>query len=311
MLKIVKVNDIRKVEFKFNRNYAITHSGKFHLDDVMSAVLLVIYYGYLLLLRVDKVPNDLPSNVVVFDIGGGEFDHHQSDGNGIRENGVPYASCGLIWRKYGMEIVRRTGTTRPDLVFKWVDEELIQSIDATDCGEMPKVAYPAKPFTLSMVISKINPQWYSENKDFDECFMKAYELAKLVFYQVLEGALGKVKSQKGVEFAIENSRNHIMILPRLMPWKEWLYTSENPKAKDIWFVVYPSDRGGYNFQSVPSQYWERDQRKAVPKSWRGAPVEQLRRISGVPDATFVHPAGYIGGAETLNGAVNMAKKLVS
>ena len=56
--------------------------------------------------RVFKVPNDLPDGTIVLDIGGGKYDHHQRGGNGARENGVPYASCGLIWREFGKELLK-------------------------------------------------------------------------------------------------------------------------------------------------------------------------------------------------------------
>ena len=47
---------------------------------------------------------------IVFDVGNiydpehGRFDHHQTEGAGTRENGVPYASFGLVWKKYGTQI---------------------------------------------------------------------------------------------------------------------------------------------------------------------------------------------------------------
>ena len=35
---------------------------------------------------------------ILVDIGGGKFDHHQKNGNGKRENGISYASAGLVWQ---------------------------------------------------------------------------------------------------------------------------------------------------------------------------------------------------------------------
>ena len=31
----------------------------------------------------------------------GDFDHHQKGGAGERENGIRYASFGLVWREHG------------------------------------------------------------------------------------------------------------------------------------------------------------------------------------------------------------------
>ena len=41
---------------------------------------------------------------IVFDIGRGQYDHHQKDSR-IRENGVAYAALGLLWEALGAEIL--------------------------------------------------------------------------------------------------------------------------------------------------------------------------------------------------------------
>lgn len=248
--------------------------------------------------------------MIVYDVGLGEFDHHQYGGNGIRPNGVPYASCGLIWKKFGLSIVKKTGTREPQLVWELIDHELIQSIDATDCGAMPKMVYPAKPFTVSTIIGNFNPTWDSD-KDVDQAFLEACSFAKTVLNNALMHALAKAESKDIVDRAIDESTNHIMVLPVYVPWHDWFFDSQNKKASDIWFVVYPSRRGGYNFQGIPTKPGEGDQRKAIPRNWRGVPKEQLRKITGVNDANFVHIAGYLGGAESFEGAMKMAKMLSS
>ena len=308
MLIIIK--DTRNLEFIFNKTYGITHPGKFHADDVFATILLELYFGTVYVIRTQDIPKDLPDNVIVYDIGYGEFDHHQYGGNGVRENGVPYATFGLIWKKFGPEIVRRTGTKEPELVWEWIDHELVQPVDATDCGEMPRTVYPAKPFTVSTVIGNFNPNWNS-SKNENTAFLEACDFARIIFKNALQEALSKVAGKDIVEKAIEDSHNHIMVLPKQVPWKEWFFNSENQKTKDIWFLVYPSRRGGYNFQCVPTKLGEGDQRKAVPKSWRGIPTEDLRKVTGVTDAKFVHSTGFIGGAESLNGAIKMATMLSS
>ena len=311
MLIIIKEN-IRNVEFDPTKKYGVTHMGKFHADEVFASVVLELYFGTLYVIRSqDKdIPKELPSNVIVYDVGLGEFDHHQYGGNGIRPNGVPYASCGLIWKKFGLSIVKKTGTREPQLVWEWIDHELIQSIDATDCGAMPKMVYPAKPFTVSTIIGNFNPTWDSD-KDVDQAFLEACSFAKTVLNNALMHALAKAESKDIVDRAIDESTNHIMVLPVYVPWHDWFFDSQNKKASDIWFVVYPSRRGGYNFQGIPTKPGEGDQRKAIPSNWRGVPKEQLRKITGVNDANFVHIAGYLGGAESFEGAMKMAKMLSS
>lgn len=78
-------------------NRAITHAGVFHGDDVMATAFIKMINPDLKVERAAQVPENLPEKVLVFDIGMGEFDHHQKD-NEVRENGVPYAACGKLWR---------------------------------------------------------------------------------------------------------------------------------------------------------------------------------------------------------------------
>lgn len=54
----------------------LTHSGKFHADDVFSTALLELLNPEFQVERVLEVPADFDG--IVYDIGGGAFDHHQT-----------------------------------------------------------------------------------------------------------------------------------------------------------------------------------------------------------------------------------------
>ena len=75
---------------------ALTHSGKFHADDVFASALLRICYPGIEIRRTFEIPEGFDG--LIFDIGGGRFDHHQT-GAPVRPNGVPYAAFGLLWRE--------------------------------------------------------------------------------------------------------------------------------------------------------------------------------------------------------------------
>lgn len=111
----------------------------------------------LVVCRAFKVPEELSEESIVYDIGFGAFDHHQKGGNGVRENGVPYAACGLIWKEFGHKIV--ADTCNPELVWNLIDRDLIQGVDATDTGTLPKADYPAPAMSFSQAISGFNPNW--------------------------------------------------------------------------------------------------------------------------------------------------------
>ena len=56
---------------------AFTHGGKFHADDVFSAALLLYLNPEIQITRGNKVPEEYDG--IIFDIGRGEYDHHQID----------------------------------------------------------------------------------------------------------------------------------------------------------------------------------------------------------------------------------------
>lgn len=282
----------------------VTHGGTFHSDEVLATVILSKVLGDITVLRTFNVPEELDEKVIVYDMGFGEFDHHQKDGNGVRENGVPYAAVGLIWKKFGRELV--ADTCNPELVWNLIDRDLIQGVDATDNGAMPAADYPAQVMQFSQMISCFNPQWNS-NEDSDDAFLKAVAFAEVVFNNTFAFAVSKAKAQNIVDEAIEKSEGHIMVLDQFVPWQEFIFASNNNKAADVQFVVFPSNRGGYNWQCVPDTLGGFGQRKAVPTEWKGLHGAELQAVTGIKTASFCHSAGFIGGADTFEDALALAK----
>ena len=87
-----------------------THDGLFHADDVFAAAMLSLMAEEIHVTRGSDL--DLPADDgswIIFDIGGGELDHHTPENkehNGTHPNtNIPYAACGLVWRKYYREIL--------------------------------------------------------------------------------------------------------------------------------------------------------------------------------------------------------------
>ena len=79
-----------------------THAGTFHADDVFATALLQILRPDIKITRGFVVPDDFDG--IVYDVGGGMFDHH-SEPRECRPNGVPYAAFGLLWRVLGPGLV--------------------------------------------------------------------------------------------------------------------------------------------------------------------------------------------------------------
>lgn len=281
---------------------ALTHGGVFHADEVMATVILSKIFKDLKVSRTFNVPADFADDVIVYDIGEGKFDHHQKGGNGCRANGVPYASAGLIWKEFGPDICSKTAD--PKAVWQMVDREIIQGIDAQDNGTLPDLDYPARPLSVSMAIRAFNPTWDYKG-DTDEAFLRAVNFAEQIFDNCFAKAAATAKAKILVEEAIRKTTGPVMVLDEYLPWIEFL--PHNKEANDILFVVFPSLRGGWNWQCVPGSNGRFSNRKSVPESWRGLRDEAYQKVTGVKTATFCHPGGFIGGAETREAAIELAR----
>ncbi len=126
-----KYKNIKLVK-KLDKANCVTHSGCFHVDDVISTIFLSRILKKVKLIRVPSTENLELKNKIVYDIGLGEFDHHQVNRNGKRKNGIYYSSIGLLWQRFGRNYLADLKIKNIDKTFEYIDNELIQYIDATD-----------------------------------------------------------------------------------------------------------------------------------------------------------------------------------
>ena len=286
----------------------ITHNGTFHSDEVFSTVLLskVLKKDILKLCRTSNIKEGITG--FVYDVGYGKYDHHQPGGNGERKNGIKYSSFGLVWRDFGKDYLKQLNCLQIEEVWSMVDKKLVQNIDAIDNGQLGKLTqFDFEVVTLPNLISMYNSNWDDEQANQNEMFLKAVQFAQTVFDRFIISVVSKIRAKSRVEDAIENSKNQILILEKFMPWKEFLLDSENEKAKNILFVVFPSNRGGYNVYAVPKENGSFESRKLFPAKWAGLKDEELSKISGVATATFCHTGRFICATRTKEDAIKIAK----
>ncbi len=258
---------------------ALTHAGRFHADDVFGAALLREVWPDLEIQRVYEVPEGFDG--LAFDIGGGPFDHHGPD-RACRENGMPYAAFGLLWRELG------EGLVGPEQA-RWMDEHFIQPLDKDDnfgTGD-----------SLADAIGGFNPVWDSD-ADPDARFWQAEAFAAAILKNRIEGARAVTRAGALVEQALARMQDGIVVLPRFAPWKNQL----KPSAARL--VVYPSQRGGYSAQGVPLPDDPKHRLKcSFPEPWRGLRAPQLERVSGIRGLRFCHASGFLIGANNLEAAL--------
>lgn len=269
---------------------ALTHAGRFHADDVFSSALLRMLRPDIQIRRTFKVPENF--NGLAFDIGGGEFDHHQQ-GAEVRENGVPYASFGLLWRAFGKQVMERGDPALAEEEAVRFDEKFIQSLDEDDNrGTGSQIAG---------VIGSFNPSWDSEESP-DDCFWRAVDFATVIFQNRLNNIFSVQRAKALVQAALEKAEDHIVILPRFAPWKSVL------EGTGTDFVVYPSQRGGYCAQIVPAEEDSEEKTVVFPEAWAGKSEEELPKLSGIPTLTFCHNGRFLISTSTIEDAVKACRK---
>ena len=282
----------------------VTHNGIFHADDVFSIATLKQVFPSLQLVRT-RDSDILGQADIVVDVGGqydsdkGRFDHHQRDGAGERENGVPYSSFGLIWKKYGLQIC----DSQQD-VADAVDAGLVSTIDAIDCGHVEGLA---EGISLSQTISMFNPTW-EEDDDIDKCFDEAVTFASRILERFVASAIGGVKAKEIVAKAIEKAQDpRVIVLDKFTPWKRTVHAL----SKDALFMVYPSQTGQWRIQTVPVEPGSFENKKSLPASWGGLSENELRDLTGIDDAMFCHNGLFIAGAESFESVMEMANLAIN
>jgi uncharacterized UPF0160 family protein len=84
-----------------------------------------------------------------------------------------------------------------------------------------------------------------------------------------------------------------------------------PAHAQPFYVIYPDETGGnWRVQATSVSPESFESRKALPEPWRGVRDEELSRVAGIEGCVFVHASGFIGGNETKEGALEMAKRAV-
>ena len=287
------------LNFSFKNGY--THGGIFHADDVFSAALLEILKGYkFMIVRGFNPPSEDNPDTIVFDIGGGRFDHHGGDYD-ARPNGVPYAAFGKLWRRFGRE---RFG----DYVYKKVDSTLVQEIDAYDNGVVGSQS------NISRFIHNLNPSWDDEYLSLmskDQLTDKRFEDATAFAKEIL---MTEIKAAQSVEHAAEyvsglisrRMYNEILVLDKYVPWM-----GEAFKIPELLFCAFPGNRddGAWNLQVIPKTPGTREPRLDVPTYWKGYNVKN-GGAAPVDGMTFCHPSGFLSAFDTLEHAINAANKAI-
>ena len=287
-----------------------THPGNFHADDVFAIAVLELVHGELEVVRT-RDPGAQAAAELRVDVGGrsdpatGDFDHHQKGGAGERENGLRYASFGLVWREHGAALAGSEEAAAA------IDERLVCGVDANDVGQtlIEPLVGDIRPMSVSGVIAALNPSWDEEltPAEEDARFAQAVALARGMVEREIAGAAAFDRARGLVAAAIGRAEDpRVIELDSNMPWREAVITT----APEALYVVYPKS-DGWGSQAVPREVGSFENRLSFPADWRGRSGADLVAATGVPDAVFCHAAGFYASAGSREGIVALVSASIA
>lgn len=287
----------------------VTHNGPYHCDDVFAVATVCLFLGEDTPVEITRTrdQNVIENGDFVLDVGGyyneeeRVFDHHQDGGGGKRKNGVPYASFGLVWKKYGAEICK------DEEIAERLDRKLVQFIDAEDNGvKVSKNIFEGvNVYSVFDYFISFSPTWNEKDTDVDYVFKECVDMAVNLLKREIKIARDMKKAEVVVRDCYDKSEDkRIIVLDKYYPWKEVIVKFPEPL-----FIVYPSFKGdSWHAQTVPVENDIFKSRKTFPESWAGKRDAELVEISGVKDAVFCHNKFFLVVARSKEGAIILAKK---
>lgn len=288
----------------------ITHNGSYHADDLFAVAALSLFLSGEGQAK-DKVEiirtrdaDIIKGGDYVVDVGGiydeakFRFDHHQIGGAGTRDNGIPYASFGLVWKFCGEKLCDSKE------IADSIDERLVAPIDANDSGvDIADFKFKGvSPYLIQDFFYAFRPTW-KEDSSIDAVFVELVELAKALLAREIKRAVDRKEAEVFVEKAYEDSEDkRLIVLDQYWPWRDVILNYEEPL-----FIVFKERGDNWCARAVPENDESFSNRKDFPLEWAGKRGKELADITGVPDAIFCHNKLFTAYAGSKEGAIELAK----
>jgi uncharacterized UPF0160 family protein len=282
----------------------VTHAGSFHLDDLFAVAVIKTLYPEVEIVR-SRNEKDFGDADFVIDVGDindpdtNRFDHHQQGGAGLRENGVPYASFGLVWKKFGREI------SGEDRIADLVDKKMVQPIDAADNGYnmYRETKQGLSPYLLDNAFKALTPTW-RDPETVDDTFAQLLPLAQEILKREIKKAQYFFEDTELVKEAYKTAEDkRIIVLEHPMAWKSVISRKREPV-----YVIHPNQMTGeWIVACVRKSPQSHENRRLLPQAWAGKRGSELEKATGVEGAEACHNKRFIATAWTREAAVKLAQ----
>jgi uncharacterized UPF0160 family protein len=306
----------------------VTHNGQFHGDEVLACALLRNIYPKCIIKRTrdNKIINKAD---IVVDVGGiydpkkNRFDHHQKGCNEVfsKKHTIPLSSVGMVYKEYGKMVLcdisnNKLNSEEINKLYNIIYNSFIKEMDALDNGIKPNSKNYSINTGLSSTVNKMNSQDIYNLDVQNKCFEKAVNYCYITFEIHVLCMVNKQLSLRNDKKIISScmkkryiysSSGEILVIQQ--DCSNWLfcirdYENNNGSIK-MKIVIYPGNGEEWRVRAMPEPGFvtriklkSKDELLELDKSLEGK-------------ITFVHNAGFIGGAKTLEDAVKMANLCLS
>lgn len=294
------------------KKICVTHNGAFHTDDLFAtAALSILNNGNIKIIRT-RDPEIFKKADYLYDVGGenipekNKFDHHQKGGGGVRKNGIPYASFGLVWKAYGEQICGNKE------IAERIDRKIVEPIDATDEGFD---IYESKikdvfPYSVEAIFLSESPTWKESTANIDEIFFKQVDKAVVLLKREITIAKDDISGINTLLEDYKNSKDKKIVISNT-DFPRYLLQDTLSRLSEPIYLVYPSSKSNlWKVEAIKKSPETMESRKYFPESWRGFTNgdQKLKDVTGIPDVVFCHQNGFYMNAKSKESAIKLAEK---
>lgn len=302
-----------------------THDGTFHADETTACAILSYLFDNVSVIR-SRDADELEKADIIIDVSNmndeKHFDHHSKDFTLCRENGIKYATAGLMWKKFGMDYLRKIVKNELDFhpsekvlanAFKRIDCDIMTMIDLNDNGQLTNYAdsiADAKTEHEKELVNSLNELYQSSpdipyivammnlpkstGQEQDKAFGAVVKMLKSI---ILSASINAISTESGIAKVLEAYQGGpILIIHERLPWTQAVLSNMDI-FKDCKLAMYPDRNMRWRVQSLPVSKAQRfKNRLSAPVAWRGLNDEELDKVTGLKNMTFIHKSGFTGGA---------------
>ena len=301
----------------FSRSKLIaTHNGSFHADDIFACATLCYFLDqkkekYQIKRTRDQEIINKADYVVdvgaIYDAERFRFDHHQSGGAGLRENGIPYASFGLVWKHFGERLCKSKD------IADEIDHKLVQPIDAVDNGVSISEAGDCglRDYGIHGIVAAYQCTWKQagEHREQDKRFFELVMFFKVLIAREIEQSTHRLEMVTIIQKAYDQAdRKDIVEIPYHAGISPLMQVFElHPETM---FVVTRSN-ANWKALALRKEPCSFESRICFPKSWAGKRNEDFEELTGVSGAIFCHNALFMAVADSKQGAWQLAEQALA